>query len=256
MTKEDKLNELRDRVNQLALSEEDNPKGLETAIRCNIRSAKADPMMAIRFRLLLARLFYWKNEPVKARSHYKKALEQDSDCVEAMIGIASTYSKTSRYNNAKDWLQAAYQKALDKQNYSEQMNSLHALAFNAEFRSDTGTVSRILDMMCHVLLLAPQMDSPHTLIAELLINNGRGEVALSYLECLIKHMLNRKYPRAAQYLALHPFLQIKRLAGYSDEEISGILDKFRPMAANKTVARDFNLAIEQAFRRGHLHYIK
>ena len=247
------LDELRHKVSELAIGRGD-PEDLEAAIRRSIRDANADPETVTRLRMLLGELFAWMNDPAKARAQYRKILEQDPGSTGAMIGIGHTFQFASRLRKAAEWFHAAYVAAEGRQDCAGQLAALDVIALNADLRDDAQALSDALSRMCGVLASAPRVDGMHTMIAEWLIMKNKGAAALPFLECLVKHLLERGYPRSYQYLALRPFVEVQRQEGRSDEEISSLLNELRRLAADRAVARDLDIAAAWACDHGRCHY--
>lgn len=250
MTAEISLAELQQRLLRVA-QRKDNPRDLEVAIRSCMRNTKADSEMTTKLKLFLAELYFWEKELVKARSQYRKVLDKDPDSVEARIGMGHCFEASSRLGIAKGWYESAYDAAEKLHDCHKQITALDALAINAGERDDLGALSDILAKMCDLLSSAPRMEGLFVMIAEYLIRKRKGEVALSFLDCLVKHVLERGYDRGAQYLTLRPLVRIYKQGGRSEEDIRCMLDKLRSYAADETVARDFDIAITWALSRSH-----
>lgn len=247
------LDELQRKVSEVALGRE-TPRDVKTEIEQYIRVTRTDIETVTRLRLLLGQLYMWMKEPAKSRAQYRKVLEQDPSSIEAMMGIGRSFQAISRYGKAEEWFRAAYRTAEMMQDYVGQLAALDEIALNAGLRGDTVGVTATLNEMCRVLASAPRVDGVFTMIAEYLLMNKKGAAALPLLECYIKHILERGYPRSYQYTVLRPFVEIQRREGRSDEEISVLLAKFRPLAADESMARDFDIATAWAFEKGRLHY--
>lgn len=197
--------------------------------------------------LLLGDLFFWTGERIKARAQYRKVLEHTPDCVEALIAMGRTFMMRSRVSIAERWFKVAYQAAERKHDVGAQLTALDHLALIAINRNDSQVLLDTCSEMCRTLACGLQLEKLPTLTVEKLVMDGRGDLCLSYLECLIRHLLVRDHPRGLYYLALRPFVQIHRQAGLSDEKIGAILDGVRRLINNEAVARDFDAAVRLVF---------
>jgi hypothetical protein len=161
---------------------------------------------------------------------------------------------TSHFNNARKWFQAAHLAAEARQDHAKQMTTLDLLAINAGERGDDQALMDALSAMCRVLESAPRMDSLILMIAEWATENDKGSVVLPFLECLIRHQLQKGYPRSQLYLSLSAYVEVQRQEGRTDDEISGMLDAFQPYAVGGETSRDLAIAHDRAFKQGRQRY--
>lgn len=254
MTVEYTLDELRDQVSDFVTHRREDSADTEAAIRRAIRACRTDQSAIVALRLLLGELLCSMGAHDKARRQYRKVLEQDAGSIDAMIHIGDSFMGTRRFAHAKRWLSTAFTAAEAQGNHAGQLDALDSLAYTADLQGDPQAVSDAFSTMCRVLQSAPMIWRGYTLSAQELIFEGRGAVALPFLRCLIKHVLERGYPRVYQYQAFSAFTEALCQEGHSDEEIRRELCEFRHLAANDEIASDFDIAVGWSFGPGRSFY--
>jgi hypothetical protein len=241
------MSELRGMVMKVMLREVD-PSEAEAEIKDRIKESGDDPEMERRLRLALGEVYCCAKELTKSRAQYRKILDRDADCIEAMIHMGTTFMATSRFASADKWFQAAYASAERNGDQSGQLDALDNLAVSACMRDDWETLANRLAEMCEILAIAPPMEDLWSLMVPLwLFESNRYVLALPLVLCWITHALRYGYSRGPLEMPLQYFIAIERRRGKSDSGIWSMLDSLRSLAPDPSVASNVDIASDRAF---------
>lgn len=230
-----------------ALKQGKHPDQIRKQIRKCIHKAKlskkSEELMSLR--LLLGDTYLDEGQRSKAAKRFSRILKDNPECVRAMIGLSRSYSSPEK---ARHWLEAAIHLASDMQDYNSQLAATNNLLFLEINRGGTDSINRVFDSMSQVLM---NMDKLDNLVVDgvfCLLMQGKGELAISYLECLLKCILSQEYTLTDYVIVTRYLVESYRQSNVSEDDIANKLKSFQQNILNDSISKCYAYAIDYSVR--------
>jgi tetratricopeptide (TPR) repeat protein len=212
-----------------------------------VAEENGDDALATTLRLLMGRIMLTAGETQEAEHVFRRVVEDDGLSVGGWIGLAETHASQGHLAEADRCLREARGVAESEHDPRGLLLSLDAFVVHSDQPRHRHLQTEALDAMATVLDSDPELDQPPLGNAHILLEEGRGELALRYLASVVRYSLRRSKP-GCLYSALRLFAQGCRQARMSDAQIAEALSAFRVFAPSAEADQMFMAMVNRVTR--------